>query len=431
MRIHVVAPGDTLAGIARRYGVSVARLMADNGIAPDQTLAVGQALIVTLAEEIYEVERGDTLTSISRSLGVTPLTLIQNNPTLTRDPVLRPGQNLTVSFQGEKIRELTLLGFVYPYVDLTVLRSALPFLTYLAVFSYGFRADGTLIVPRDQRLLTEAFRFGTAPVLVLTAITEDGGFSSEKVSAFLRDPALQETVLENLMAVMAEKGYVGMDVDFEYIPGEDAENFLSFLRRASAILGENGFFLSVDLAPKTGGDQVGLLYEAHNYPAIGAIADVLHIMTYEWGYTYGPPMAVAPLDAVRRVLTYGVSVIPPEKILMGIPNYGYDWTLPYERGVTAAENIGNQTAVARAGAYRAEILFSDRAQSPYFRYTRNGRSHEVWFEDVRSIQAKFDLCDELGLRGAFYWNLMRPFRQNWAFISTRYTVEKRLPLRLD
>ncbi|MBS5659858.1 MAG: hypothetical protein KHW79_01085, partial [Clostridiales bacterium] len=144
-----------------------------------------------------------------------------------------------------------------------------------------------------------------------------------------------------------------------------------------------------------------------------------------WGYTYGPPMAVAPLNKVAEVLDYAVTEIPPEKILMGIPNYGYDWQLPFERGVTRATTIGNQQAIEIAARYGAEIQFDETAQSPYFEYfTRNGVKHVVWFEDIRSIQQKLDLADEFRLRGVGYWNIMRPFAQNWALISALYDVQK-------
>ncbi len=100
--------------------------------------------------------------------------------------------------------------------------------------------------------------------------------------------------------------------------------------------------------------------------------------SYEWGYTYGPPMAVAPLAAVRRVLDYAVSEMPPEKIFMGFPNYAYDWTLPYQAGSTRAELIGNEAAVQLAVRVGAEIRFDETAQTPWFTYTgSDGQVHEV------------------------------------------------------
>ena len=111
-------------------------------------------------------------------------------------------------------------------------------------------------------------------------------------------------------------------------------------------------------------------------------------------------MAVAPLNMVRRVAEYALTQIPKEKIILGIPNYGYDWPLPYVRGTTKARTIGNVEAVQLAISHGASIRFDEQAQSPYFHYAQNGVRHEVWFEDVRSYRAKFALIRELGLKGA-------------------------------
>ena len=115
---------------------------------------------------------------------------------------------------------------------------------------------------------------------------------------------------------------------------------------------------------------------------------------------------------------------PAEKILLGVPNYGYDWTLPYEQGISRAENIGNQGAVLRAARYGAEIRFDETAQSPFYEYYTGGRRHVVWFEDVRSVEAKVKLADEYDLLGVGYWNIMRAFNQNWALLAARYTIAK-------
>ena len=145
--------------------------------------------------------------------------------------------------------------------------------------------------------------------------------------------------------------------------------------------------------------------------------------SYEWGYTYGPPMAVAPLPNVRSVLDYAVTEIPPHKIFLGIPNYGYDWPLPFVQGQTKADSISNQHAIELAVQYGAEILYDETAQSPNFLYTDNaGTVHQVWFEDARSLRAKLSLIAEYGFRGAGFWNLMRPFSQTWLTLSSLYDV---------
>jgi len=143
------------------------------------------------------------------------------------------------------------------------------------------------------------------------------------------------------------------------------------------------------------------------------------------GYTYGPPMAVAPLPNVRRVLEYALTEIPADKIFLGIPNYGYNWKLPYVEGESKAVTLGNVTAVQLAVSKGSEILYDETAQSPYFYYTDpDGIEHVVWFEDVRSLSGKFGLAAEKNIRGCGYWNLMRPFPQNWLLLNGTFNIEK-------
>ena len=164
------------------------------------------------------------------------------------------------------------------------------------------------------------------------------------------------------------------------------------------------------------------MYQGHDYHGLGEAADGVLLMTYEWGYAFGPPMAVAPLDQVRRVVEYALTEIPADKIWLGIPNYGYDWLLSAPQG-SRARSLSNPEAVALAARHYAAIRFDPRAQAPWFRYVDGqGQEHEVWFEDARSIRSKLALAAELELYGVGYWNLMRPFPQNWAVLNALYEI---------
>lgn len=425
MIIYTVQPGDSLAAIARRFGVSAQRVIMDNALGSPNQLVVGQTLLLLAPAVVYTVKPGDTLSSIARHFGLTAVGLLQNNPQLITSPVLRPGQEIVVHFTAGKRRQVTVNGYAYDSIDRAILRRALPYLTYLTIFGYGFTQEGQLIPPNDLPLIAMARQYSAQPVMLLSAMTAQGNFDAAMAGQLFRDRALQERVLANVLEAMRQKGYAGLDMDFEYIASEDKDCYLEFLRNAAGKLAGQGYFLHVDLAPKTSSDQKGLLYESHDYQAVGEIADRVLLMTYEWGYTYGPPMAVAPLNQVRRVVEYGASAIPPEKILMGLPNYGYDWILPYERGITRATAIGNQYAVEIARRVGADIRFDPEGQSPWFEYSRDGLGHVVWFEDVRSIEQKFNLMDEFALHGGGYWNLMWPFQQNWSFVAARYIIEKK------
>lgn len=423
MMIHVVTPGETLTSIAQRYGVPLARLMTDNGLSEGQTLVVGQALVILFPQQSYTVQAGDTLTSIAAAYGVTVNQLLRNNPQLGGLPALAIGQTLAIDFIQERQGALSLNGYAYPFIQDTVLRTTMPYLTALSIFSYGFEETGALIPADDDAMLAAARAYGVAPVLVLTTLSRDGSFRSELAGLMLTDPAVQQRLIDELMTTMTAKGYAGVDVDFEFIPAENAAAFAAFVRTLTARANALGLFTTVALAPKTSANQPGLLYEAHDYAAIGAAANYVLLMTYEWGYTYGPPMAVAPLNMVRRVLDFGVTQIPREKISMGIPNYGYDWPLPFVAGQTRARTIRNLEAVDIARRYGAEIQFDETAQSPYFYYTaEDGVEHVVWFEDARSINQKLALIPEYGLVGAAYWTVMSWFPQNWAIANSVYTI---------
>lgn len=148
----------------------------------------------------------------------------------------------------------------------------------------------------------------------------------------------------------------------------------------------------------------------------------------DWTYTYGPPMAVAPINMVRRVVSYAVTAIPREKIILGMPNYGYDWTLPFVKGESKAMSMGNQAALALAFRYNADLQFDEAAQAPWFEYqAADGTNHIVWFEDIRSVQASLALADEFSLPGVGYWTVMYPFNQSWAYMASRYNIEKVVP----
>ena len=376
--------------------------------------------------EIYVVQAGDTVSAIAEKYGVSPDTVIFDNQ-LIYPYELAIGQALLIS-NGESEKTMTIKsnGYAYPSISRWVLDNTLPYLSELSIFSYGFTEEGNLRTPmlNEDWMIESARNTSTLPILTLTPLGADGNFNSELISIVINNSAAINRLLDDLVMVMREKSYGGLDIDFEFIKAEDRDAFTEFVRRCTERMHQEGYQVSVDLAPKTSANQRGILYEGKDYRAIGEIADHVLVMTYEWGYTYGPPMAVAPLNMVRNVLEYAITEIPPEKINMGIPNYGYDWELPYERGITRARTIGNVEAVRIAVSRGAEIKFDEVAMTPYFNYVSDGITHEVWFEDARSIQAKYDLIKELGLRGPGYWQVMQLFRVLWLLLDDNFYISK-------
>ncbi|MBQ0037454.1 MAG: LysM peptidoglycan-binding domain-containing protein [Clostridiales bacterium] len=423
MIIHVVSPGETLFSIAAQYGVSPTLLQKQNQIPDDGTLVVGQTLVVLFPQQIHTVQSGETAQSIADTYGITVRELYQNNFFLAGQPTLQAGDELIIRLSGEKQGTLSVNGYAYPFIDTALLDQTLPYMTHLTPFTYGITAQGDLVMLNDAVLLASAQRYQVAPWMHLSTLTEGGNFSSQRAEQVLTDPALQQRLLQQIQTVMQEKGYTGLDVDFEYIRGDLADAYAAFIRFLQQNLSPQGYTVVVALAPKTYADQPGLLYEAHDYAALGAAADAVLLMTYEWGYTYGPPLAVAPLPQVQQVLQFALSVIPAEKIYLGIPLYGYDWPLPYEQGITRAQSLSPDQALALARDTGTDIQYDETAQAPWFRYTaRDGRAHEVWFEDARSAQAKLRLAASSGLRGVGLWSLMRRGSQFYLVLNADYNI---------
>lgn len=380
--------------------------------------------------EIYIVQPGDTVSSIARSQNVPMDTILYNNQ-IPYPYRLAVGQALLLSkgASASERRTVSVNGYAYPYITPYVLEQTLPFLSELSVFSYGFTTQGDLVPPPvdDSRMIAAAWDFGASPILTLTPFGPDGKFNDYLISQIVNDMDAQNNLIDQLMATVLEKGFQGVDIDFEFIAAEDKVPFATFVSNVRQAINTLGYPVSVALAPKISDTQTGSVYSGMDFRLLGEAADFCLLMTYEWGYTYGPPMAVAPLNKVREVVEYAVTRISPEKLSLGIPNYGYDWTLPFVRGVSRARTIGNVEAVQIAIANNAPIQFDATAMSPFFRYTQEGVQHEVWFEDVRSLQAKFSLVSEFGLRGMGYWQIMQLFRANWLLLADTFWIQKQEP----
>jgi len=422
--IHVVRPGDNVFAIAQQYGVPMTDIIEANELQDSDQLVVGQALVVPGGTQRHTVQRGESLYLIAREYGVSLNALFEANPQIEQNGLIYPGQIINIPAPVSKIGSMEVNGYAFPNINMETLRRTLPYLTYLSIFSYEVRPDGSLSNVNAQPMIEAARNANVAPLMVITNIEEGGSFSSDLARTILTNEQVRETLLDNIVETLQNENYYGLDIDFEYIYPEDREAYNDFLRRAKQKLGPLGYTVTTALAPKISATQQGLLYEAHDYPVHGELADHVILMTYEWGYTYGPPLPVAPINEVRRVLDYAVTAIPSQKILMGIPNYGYDWTLPYEPG-TAAQPLSHTAAVNRAGQVGAAIQYDQTAQSPYYNYyDNNGRQHIVWFEDARSIEAKLRLVNEYDLGGVSYWTIGNYFPQNWQVLNSMYDVEK-------
>lgn len=375
MIIHVVKSGDTVYNISKKYNTTMEKIIKDNGLVNPESLIIGETIVIT-----------DTNNTRQRAVNVT--------------------------------------GYAYPFIKQEDLMKSIPYLSVLNVFSYMVDEVGNLTNINDKNLIDASIKYNTLPTMVITNLGENTGFNSNVVSSVLNNEAYQENLINNIMYYLRTKGYAGLDVDFEYIYAKDKLLYERFLRKLAYVLHPAGYVLSVAIPPKYSDNEGGDLFKAYDYATIGRIADRVLLMTYEWGYIAGPPMAVSPIYEVERIVSYAVTQIDSSKILMGIPNYGYDWKIPFKEG-DLAKVISNTEAIEIAKRYGSNIEFDTKAQAPYFKYyDKDIKQHEVWFEDARSIKAKLELADKYNLVGVFYWTIMKPFKQNWTILSDMFYIIK-------
>lgn len=468
MLIHVVRRGETLWQLASLYNVSIDAIQNVNALPNPNRLLLGQSLVIPVPGSIHTIQPGESLWSIARQNNVTVNIILQANqivnPNLLQPgnklyipPILhyvQPGQNLlqiaklygttveailrknqiqnsNLIYAGSQILiprpkqviEVNAYSYQKDQDAANSVNEVSHLLTYFSPFAYMIKEDGTLEPFDDDLMLEEAVSKNVVPMLAITNLSATST-GTNLAHAVLSNPKTREKLITNILQVMDEKGYKGVNIDFEYVPPEDRENYNQFLQLTVDRLHERGYFVSTAVAPKTSGSQEGLLYTAHDYEAHGRIADFVILMTYEWGWMRASPQAISPLNQMRRVVEYALSVMPANKIYLGFQIYARDWKIPHVEGA-AAETFSPQEAVRRATQYNAVIQYDEVAQSPFFRYTDvNGQGHEVWFEDARSAQAKFDLAKEFNLRGISYWALGYPYPQNWALLNDNFSIKK-------
>lgn len=424
MLIHVVTKGESLFKIAARYRVTIGSIIAVNTIPDPDQLLVGHALVIPTEGLYYTVKPGDSPWKIAQNYGVPLQDLLKIN-NITDPKALMPGTRLYIPIKPRP--QIDVNGFIYILGEKArpIVKEEGRHLTYLSPFAYRIRQDGSLEPIDDAAAIAAGYEERAVPMMAITnfTATEQGENLAHVV---LNNTDIVDRLLTNIISIMKQKGYQALNVDFEGVLPQDREAYNQFLQRAVDRLHTEGFIVSSSLAPKTGPTQMGLLYEAHDYPAHGRILDFVVLMTYEWGYRKGPPQPISPLNEIKKVLDYAVTVIPRQKIFFGFQIYARDWLLPHVQG-QEAETFSNREAILRAYKYGSNIQYNTVAQSPFYRYRDDaGRLHEVWFEDARSAQAKFDTVKAYNLGGISYWALGFPFPENWILLEDNFRIRKLL-----
>lgn len=308
-----------------------------------------------------------------------------------------------------------------PFWNLTagagVVAAHAPAFTEVSPWIYGLGPHGQIVdqVPARAAETTAAMNRLRAlgiPLVPTIANVTNGRWAYEPVAALLDNPDAMDRHISDIVTLVSREGYAGIDIDYEDLRGSDRKVFTAFITRLAGALHAKGKTLSVAVFAKTsdaGEDQRNV---AQDYAALGAAADQIRLMAYDYHWDSSAPGPVAPITWIRQVIDYAKTVIPVEKIVLGIPTAGYDWVDGH------GEPVSWMQCFSRTTSFHATLHYDGPSESPWFRYTDGqGRQHEVWFENADSMAAKLHTARDSGIRGVYLWMFGGEDERTWTTLT--------------
>ena len=263
-----------------------------------------------------------------------------------------------------------------------------------AILSF-LRAKGILVIPTVANVL-------------------NGVWDGALVSGIINDPVLTTVNISSLVQLAVTKEYDGIDLDYENLSASDRPAFTDFVSQLAVALHAYGKLLTVNVYGKTAEPGTWNGPQAQDWSAIGQVVDQVRIMTYEYHWSTSGPGPISPIDWVSDVLAFARSTIPAQKIMQGIPLYGYDWV-----DQSGVDHVWEE-AMALAKQYGATINWDATSASPWFEYLAKRTRHTVWFENASSVDAKLLLNTAYSVGGVSFWRLGGEDQGTWSALRTRF-----------
>lgn len=390
-----------------------------NGLKTDR-LVPGEDLLIPT--NMYTVQPGDSLYSIAKMSFISVNTLRLTNG--LHSDTLMVGMRLylppRMKYEAENFSFITPST---PEKNRMIVQGFSPINTFFGIFEYHILEDGSLSTLNDEQLIQLARENKVAPLAVITNLTPTG-FSPQLTRQVLNSPELRERLINNIYQLVKTKNYAGVNIDFERIREGDRDLYSGFLRLLRERLRPEGYYTSVAVPAKTN-DEVPWL-KGYDYGGIGAAVDFVFLIAYDFHEASSPPGPVAPITEVRKTIEYARNLIGVNKIILGVPRYGYDWTMSGNTVISArALSVGE--AIELAMKYQVPIQYSTEYEQPFFHYIdETGNRHIVWYEDANARVQKLKLVTSYRLKGIGAWQLLQ-FTQSAILVNEFLITKKVLP----
>lgn len=254
---------------------------------------------------------------------------------------------------------------------------------------------------------------------ITTYAMVSNNFNGDTAKALLENPNNRQKFISNILEALKVNNYKGVNIDIEGVYYYDRNYFTTFMSELYSTLHAQGFLVTVAVPAKTWDNVNDGWSGAYDYGQIQKYSDKIILMTYDEHWSGGTPGPIASIGWVQRVVNYTVSVVPRDKIMLGLAAYGYDW--PSNGGGAKACSVNEAYSIA--AKYAAQIKWDAASQSPYFNYTdSSGVYHTLWFENSTSISYKLDIVNNYNLSGISIWRLGLENSDYWNIIKTKLNM---------
>jgi cellulose synthase/poly-beta-1,6-N-acetylglucosamine synthase-like glycosyltransferase/spore germination protein YaaH/peptidoglycan/xylan/chitin deacetylase (PgdA/CDA1 family) len=269
--------------------------------------------------------------------------------------------------------------------------------------------QGNSVRPVDDRVMPFLNAEDTQMEVFPMVNNFDGSNWVEGIVKFLNDPDARALFRRQAAQFLSSGRYRGLMVDFESFPASGQPGYVALLQELSSDLHRRAMKLYVAVPPKNG---------EFNYPAIAAAADGVVLMNYDEHYPGAASGPVASQDWFVQNLAFANRVIPKEKIICAIANYGYDWALKPKKGKLPSDerdsSVSVQEAWLAARDSDEDVSFDDDALNPHFSYLdEKSIRHDVWFLDAVTALNHMRAAQTLGIKTFALWRLGGEDRSLW------------------
>ncbi len=276
----------------------------------------------------------------------------------------------------------------------------LPVLSGIIPFWYTIHANGSISGQTNPAVL----RLAQQHNLWTFALVENMAGQSV-FGPLLNSPVARSRAIDNMLTLVEDNGYDGINLDWEGIAASERQAFTQFVAQLSTTFHQHGYYVTLSVPAETANQPNNSWTGAYNYAALAKSADLLMIMAYDQHWAGGSPGPIASPMWVQSVLNYTLSAVPPSKVVLGIPGYGYDW------------GGAGTTAVSYGQAKTLASQYGQNSASNHFEYVQNGQIHSVWFENTASFLSKIKLVSGYELRGIALWRLGIEDPKIWNFLQ--------------